>query len=257
LPTGGVKSEGNKIVFSDRKSKIVFFGSYQDVSLMEEEINKSNYADLIWEIIERLKMEPDRTIEDVLEQMEEENGSAHTLHCIVIDFGIFKKIDSYIRMFFRREVLETIIRAGLPIEIYGWKDAPYQEFPNVTLKEAVSFDEMEEICCQVRFVLNVQPWTKSGTQERVFNAMLCGAIVVSDGCDYLREQTVDERDLILYNLAELDQLPDKIRYYMEHEEEAEQIAANGYELALANHTWEHRAQEIFEYLKWRQIHADH
>jgi spore maturation protein CgeB len=125
------------------------------------------------------------------------------------------------------------------------------------MKESVPFDRMQEICKQVKFVLNVQPWLKSGTQERVFNAMLCGAIAVTDETDYLREQTVDERDLLLYNLDHLEQLPDKLRYYMEHEEEAQRIAASGKELALSKHTWEHRAQELLEYLNKGEAYADH
>jgi hypothetical protein len=257
LPLGGVKTKGEAVPFGERENKIVFFGSCQSVSHLEDRINTHEYADLIRQIVARLKKNTNMTIEDVVEQMEKENQIDYTIHNIVFHSNIFEIVDSYIRYFFRREVLMTVIRAGLPIDIYGWNDAVLEEFPNAMMKDSVPFDRMQEICKQVKFVLNVQPWTKSGTQERVFNAMLCGAIAVTDEADYLRKQTVDERDLLLYNLDHLEQLPDKLRYYMEHEEEAEGIAASGQELALSKHTWEHRAQELLEYFNKGEAYADH
>jgi glycosyltransferase involved in cell wall biosynthesis len=256
LQTGGNKPEKEGVEFAKRHNKIVFFGSYNDISKLEKQIDRHEFSRLIRQIIELLKADTGLTIEAAVDLLEEEKGTAYTIHHIVFQMGVFEIIERYIRCFFRTKVLESIIQAGLPIDIYGWKQAPYGQFPNVTLKDPVPFDEMEDICGKVRFVLNVQPWCKAGTQERVFNAMLCGAVAITDGCDFLREQTVDGRDLILYELDGIEQLPDKIHYYMEHEEAAEQIAANGNKLALENHTWEHRAEELVEYLRRRQADAD-
>jgi spore maturation protein CgeB len=87
--------------------------------------------------------------------------------------------------------------------------------------------------------------------------MLSGAVAVTDSTDFLRNETVDGRDIIFYELDELDKLPDKLRYYMEHDDEAERIASNGYKLALEKHTWDNRAQELVKYLNRRQEKADH
>lgn len=245
LPLGGLEQEGKECVeFKKRVNKIVFFGWYSDISEQEERINCHKYAELIKRIIKILKNNPDMTIEAAVNRVEEENMSSYTTRYIVFNTDVFEIIDTYIRQFFRQKVVDTIIRAGLPIDIYGWKNAPYEEYENVVLKEAVSFDEMLEICRSVRFVLNVQPWLKSGTQERVFNTMLSGAVAITDETEYLREKTIDETNILLYKLEELEKLPAKIQYYMNREEEAEQIARNGFEMAEKYHTWSCRAKEL-------------
>ncbi len=250
LPLGGLERKGAEhIEYSDRTDKVVFFCSYADISEMEEQINCHEYAAVIWKIVEELKNNPDMTIEAVVDKVEEENMTSYTTHNIVYETDVFWFIDSYIRQFYRQKVVDKVIRAGIPIEIYGWKNTSYGEYPNVTMKEAVSFDEMLDICNKVKFVLNVQPWTKSGTQERVFNTMLCGAVAITDETDYLREKTTDGTNILLYELKEMDKLPDKIQYYMNHEEEAEQIAKNGFELAKTYHTWECRAAELIKLLE--------
>lgn len=250
LPLGGVEQRVSELVeFHRRDNKIVFFGGYSDISEMEERIDAHRYAIIIKKIIQMLEKYPDMTIEAAVNQLEEENRSSYTIHHIVFATDVFEIIDTYIRQFFRQKIVDTLIRAGLPIDIYGWKNAPYTEFENVTLKDAVTFDEMLEICRSVRFILNVQPWLKSGTQERVFNTMLSGAVAVTDETEYLREKTIDETNILLYNLAEIEKLPAKIQYYMEHEVEAEQLAQNGFELAKKEHTWSCRAEELMRVLE--------
>ena len=103
---------------------------------------------------------------------------------------------------------------------------------------------MLEICQNTRFVLNVQPWIKVGTQERVFNTMLCGAIAITDETQYLIENTVDKQNILMYKLQDIEELPCKIQYYMDNEIEAQKIAEAGYMLAKQNHTWSNREEEL-------------
>ena len=253
LPLGGFEQKEKKIIsLRKRENKIVFFGGYSDLSEKEKQINEHKYGSVMKRIIELLEKNTEMTIEDAVNRVEAENMSAYTIQCIVYQPEVFQIINDYIRQFYRQKVVHNLICSGLPIDIYGWEDVPgYEEYSNVTFKKAVPFGEMLEICGRVRFVLNVQPWIKSGTQERVFNAMLSGAIAVTDATDYLREKTTDRTNILLYELSESESLPSKIKYYMEHEDEAEQIAKNGYALAKKHHTWSSRAEEIVKILEER------
>ena len=46
----------------------------------------------------------------------------------------------------------------------------------------------------------------------------------------------------------LDEAVEKAKYYVEHEEERDQIAQAGYDLAMANHTIDHRVNQMLESL---------
>ena len=214
---------------------------------LEEKISKHRYAKVIFRIIEALKKDPSKTIENVVEMVELKYGSNYTIHYIVFETDVFGIIDNYIRQYYRQKVVEAIIYSGIPIDIYGWNEnSVYDTYSNVHFKDKVSFEQMMEIYKKVRFVLNIQPWLKSGTQERVFNTMLSGAIAVTDITDFLLENTIDGVNIVHYNLSDLERLPDKILYYMQHEKEAKKIAQNGYKLAKEKHTWSSRAKEIVD-----------
>jgi spore maturation protein CgeB len=48
----------------------------------------------------------------------------------------------------------------------------------------------------------------------------------------------------MFELDEIDGLPDKIKYLLDNTDVAQRIADNGYERALKSETWEARAREL-------------
>lgn len=249
LPLGGIECQDEFTEFKERENKIVFFGGYSDLKEMQQRIEQHRYSQVIKKILAILIEHPQMTIEMAVDILEKNNNSRYTIHHLVFNTDVISVVDIYIRQYYRQKVVYKIVESGIPIDIYGWNNVAYDNYSNVHLKEAVSLDEMLQICGNTRFVLNVQPWTKSGTQERVFNTMLCGAISVTDDTQYLREHTVDGENILMYQLQELDCLTEKLRYYMEHEEEAEKIAVEGNRLAKRSHTWSNRAEELLEIMK--------
>ena len=253
LPLGGIEYENKLMEFYERENKVVFFGGYSDLKEIQRKIEEHKYLPIIRKIIERLMANPKMTIENIVDSLEEENNSKYTIHHVVFDTDVFGIIDEYIRHYYRQKVIFTIAKKGIPIDIYGWNNVNYSNYPNVQLKEAVPLDKMLEICQNTRFVLNVQPWIKVGTQERVFNTMLCGAIAITDETQYLIENTVDKQNILMYKLQDIEELPCKIQYYMNNEIEAQKIAEAGYMLAKQNHTWSNREEELVKIMKAREI----
>lgn len=247
LPLGGIEQETD-CRFLQKENKMVFFGTYEDLYSLEENINNCEHKELIWKAISLLKEKPDYTVEEAFMQIEEECGLRYSVQNIMIEGNIWTYVNDYIRQYFRQKTLNSIIISGISIDIYGRGYQPLASYPNVKIHEPVPMNQMLEICRGVRFVLNVQPWLKDGTQERVFNAMLGGSICITDETKYLREQFHDGENILFYKLSELEKLPSKILYYMQNDQEAAQIAHNGYELAKENHTWAKRAEELSELL---------
>lgn len=247
LPLGGIE-QSNTIAFSNKEKKVVFFGSYEDLRELEEKINQHNDSALIWNIIHYLKQQPSLTIEQAMEQIAKENECEYSMEVNIMQLELLRMVDTYIRQYYRQKVVIELAEQGIPITLYGWKGKQFENHSNVCIKEAVSMNEMLEICQKTRFVLNVNPWLKKGTQERVFNTMLGGSICITDANQYLEQECEDQNNILFYQLDEIEKLPDKIRYYMEHDVEAEKIAKSGYLLAKEKHTWSKRAEQLVNLL---------
>ena len=95
-----------------------------------------------------------------------------------------------------------------------------------------------------RFVLNSMPWFKDGTHDRVYNAMLARSLCITDPSGYLSREFTDGKDILCYSLENMEELPELIRYYEAHPDEAVRIIENGYQKAVLSHTWQNRSIEL-------------
>ena len=83
---------------------------------------------------------------------------------------------------------------------------------------------------------------KSGVPQRALDIMGCGGFLMSNYQPELAEYFIPGEDLVLYD--SVDDLIQKIDYYLSHEEERLQIAKNGYEKVKRYHTYDTRLTEI-------------
>ena len=92
-----------------------------------------------------------------------------------------------------------------------------------------------------------------GMHERIFTAMLAGAVCVTNEYTLLNKLLVPEKEIVTFPLNRLEDLPLQIKDLLEHEERAAEIAEAGYQKALAHHTWQHRGEQI---VKWMEDGGD-
>lgn len=78
---------------------------------------------------------------------------------------------------------------------------------------------------------------------RNFEVPGCGGFLLTSTTEDLENYYDFDRELVCYN--GIQDLADKIRYYLSHEPEREAIARRGYERTLREHTYEKRFKEIF------------
>lgn len=247
LPLGGIEQKDD-CEFYEKENKVVFFGSYTDLDEFENYINQYMDASLTLAIIKRLIADPSLTIEQAMKKIGKENDCEYSMERKMLQLKVFGLVDTYIRAYYRQQVIITLAKAGIPLELYGWKGKQLEDYENVEIKDSVSIEKMLEICRHRRFVLNVNPWLKDGTQERVFNTMLGKSVCITDENNYLLQQCHHGENVIFYQLDKIEKLPDQIRYYMEHESEAAAIAQEGYILAKKEHTWTKRAEQLADLL---------
>lgn len=149
---------------------------------------------------------------------------------------------------YRHRVVESILSAGIKLHVFGdsWKKYQGAGYENLIFHPQVIGEEALHVWGQSKIGLNIMNGHKDGMTERIANIMLSGACCLSDETSYLKEHFQDGEDIVLYRANDLEQLPNKIRYLLQHKEERERIARAGREKALREHTWHKRAEVLLE-----------
>ena len=94
---------------------------------------------------------------------------------------------------------------------------------------------------------NIRQWLGSRIsvlKVRTFEAMACGGFVIASDSEDLRDYYLPGKEIITYDNTE--DLIDKIKYYLNHDNERKAIARAGYERTLRDHTFEKRFSAIFK-----------
>jgi spore maturation protein CgeB len=79
---------------------------------------------------------------------------------------------------------------------------------------------------------------------RIFEIPACGGFLMTTRDDSLKEYYVPGQEIVFFEDA--DDLVEKCRYYLKHEDERRAIAEAGYRRTLVEHTYAHRFNQIFQ-----------
>ena len=82
----------------------------------------------------------------------------------------------------------------------------------------------------------------SGIPLRAFDIMGCGGFLLTNYQADMLELFEPNKDFVYY--TDYEDLLTKVEYYLEHEDERNAIARNGYEKVRKNHTYKHRLDAI-------------
>lgn len=241
------------IPFFERKNDIIFCGNYMKPEYFEKYLKGCDKAviDFYHAILDALKKEPHRTLEDVaIERIVGEFGDKADDNYLrdCLENMIF--LDLQIRHYFRGLAVSAIADAGYKITVYG---AGYEDLPLRHPENIVNMGNVDSVTClkaiaNARVSLNIMPWFKKGGHDRVYNTCLNGALCLSDTSEALLRQFSDGNDIIFYELETINDLKDgiaeKYAYLFDNKNEMKDIAEAGYENALKNHRWSSRALEL-------------
>lgn len=236
--------------WEDRPYDIVFTGNYTPPSDFDHVIDRINeeysafYRGIIQDFIDHPHLGMHQgIIKHMMAEVEDidEEGLKNTLPNMIV-------IDLYVRHYFRGEVVKTLVDAGYKVHCFGagWDRLECRHPENI-----VNGNVLQSLGClqqisKAKISLNVMPWFKEGAHDRVFNSMLNGAVCVTDWSNYMTEILENKRDVVFYELNELEKLPDQIQELLSDRNQWEQMQQTAYQTAVHAHTWEHRARKIHE-----------
>jgi len=100
-----------------------------------------------------------------------------------------------------------------------------------------------------KIVLNINSWfmeRSHGINQRIFDVPACGAFLMTDYMDELASYFEVGREIETYR--SIEELVDKVRFYLRHDNLRVRIAKSGYEKAQRLPTWRDRAREMVKAL---------
>lgn len=128
-------------------------------------------------------------------------------------------------------------------------DRLFKEFPNFyygsrhpAFPEKNLFEDAAKKFSQSKVVFNIS--IKDDVNMRVFEALSTGSFLLTNWIPTLEDLFEDGKHLVTYKT--LDEMVEKTKYYLEHDEEREKIALAGHEEFMKKHTYKHRVENILK-----------
>ena len=122
---------------------------------------------------------------------------------------------------------------------------------NVECRGGVNtLNEMPKVFHASKINLNITMRAiETGLSLRIWDILGCGGFLLTNYQPEIPEYFDIGKDLETYE--SMEELEQKIQYYLTHEEERIEIAINGYEKTAVHHTWERRIAEMIRILSDR------
>ena len=115
----------------------------------------------------------------------------------------------------------------------------------------IAFEQYVPLYQRAKIGINVHnrgKYTVGG--YRMFDLPANGVMQISDGDEFLSDFYRDGEEIVGY--SSIDDLIDRVRYYLDHPEERERIARNGYRRTMADHRIRKRLDQLCEILREAQ-----
>ncbi len=255
LPLAGsrLNKETELKKIKEREIDILFPGNFTPPEFCKKYAYMINeeYAEFYLGIIDDLLKHPYKTVEEVgIDHIVRELGNvAYYDMRKALNKMIF--IDLYVRNYYRGLVVGTLADAGLKVHVIGkdWEKLKCKHKENIVIRQFSDSVTCMEAMENAKIVVNVMPWFKDGVHDRVFNAVLNGAVSVSDVSKFQQEEMPERCGVAYYDLQHIDELPEKIEYLLSDMNNMQKIADYGYERAIKKHTWKNRADEFLANIK--------
>ena len=107
---------------------------------------------------------------------------------------------------------------------------------------------------RAKVVLNIHADDFLDVETRVFEALGCGAFLLTERLS--TENPFSQDELVQFDTV--DDICDRIQYFLGNDEERMRIAQNGHMAALSGHTYLHRAREVVGVMsKYVEVRREH
>lgn len=164
-------------------------------------------------------------------------------------FRCSEPLDWMARMYQRERVVQTLAEAGFDIWLLGrgWENHPSAGLSNVhRIDDRIPFAQTLPYMADAKINLNVMPWFKAGTHDRIFNIFLQHSLPLTDSSSWIDQNYIAGEEIAIYDLERLEELPQIAQTLLEDEIRVQQMINRGYEKTSRNFTWVNCVDQILD-----------
>jgi len=154
----------------------------------------------------------------------------------------------------RRQTVAKLEAAGFPVQRwgFGWPSGQLEhaEMVDVFASSRINLNlsnssEVPGLKARLRRLLHFHPPPPRPPQikGRNFEVPGCGGFLLTERVPHLERYFELDREVAVFD--GVDDLLDKVGYWLEHDEERGQVAEAGYRRVMSEHTYDHRFAAIF------------
>jgi spore maturation protein CgeB len=139
----------------------------------------------------------------------------------------------------RQSFVNTLREHGINVATFGlgWENGG-----RVSQADLIRIYNESKISLNISFA---SEGDKIQIKGRDFEATGCGGLLVTNDSKEIAEYFVPDEEIVTYRDA--DSASEKIKYYLENEDERKRIAQKGYERVIKEHTIQKRFSDIFDF----------
>ncbi|BDV44429.1 hypothetical protein GURASL_33520 [Geotalea uraniireducens] len=248
---GASRNKAKERTIGERSIDVLFSGSYTDPESIRKSWLSSSIGSLLDIIAEAALYESEKSLVQVFIEAFESRGLNPAILKDRGSWCLLRAVGSYVRQARRKLIVESLRDCNMHIYGNGWEELPALANSNIRVCGQINYSEIYDKMADTKIVLNILPYFTDGSHERIFNSMLAGAVCLSDENIYLKDNFCCGKNIVLYNLKN-NNAAEKIERLLGNTNMMDEIARNGKELALTDHTWRNRAEEILQIVVGRQ-----
>lgn len=237
----------------ERPYSIVFTANYVPVSNIDRQLEKMEpeYRDFYYEILDALIHNPKQDLLSCAETYLRREMPQLSEAELCEGMSTMPAVDLWIRTYFREKTVRVLAEGGIKIHLFGkdWEQVSCKHPENlVSVGRMVNSQDCVQAIAQAKIALNTMPWFKDGAHDRIFTAMLQGAVALTDDSMYLRELFQHKETIFYYDLQNLEELPQQVADMQKEPYDLFETACRGKTMAEHAHTWKNRAEILKKYL---------
>ena len=250
--------------FGDNKKDIdiLFSGTYYDPNRYYEDIDKwfdpgtvlnQFYKDLFLYMRDNPKESPEQAVSSFI-YLKDMNVDQEKM---LIMMRAAEPVDWMVRHYFRQQVVSALVNAGFNVSVLGrgWENHPDAGKSNlIKLDDRIPFADTFSYMHRAKLNLNVMPFFKAGSHDRIFNAYLEGSVPLTDPSEFLLEKyeafikmsDSGTGELPIYYLDRLNELPELAGLLLQNDDLRSKLYRRGFEKTRYSFIWKNLVDEVLE-----------
>lgn len=136
-----------------------------------------------------------------------------------------------------------------PVTLYTNTNTDISAMPSVKVMPPVLPGKpLSTVYARSKINLNISlKGIEGGTPQRVMEIMGAGGFVLTNYCAETGELFREDEEIVMFRTPE--ELVEKVKYYLTHDKEREQIAIRGYKKVLESYTYEKKLKRLMEWVE--------